>query len=88
MKIQGPGRPGPVDPARRAGGAAAPSDVKEGSGGERVKVSQQAVLLQQARSPEVPDAKIISRIREAIKKGAFEIDADKIADMLMKEENE
>ena len=87
MKVQGPGRPGAVDSARGASSPKGTEAAKE-SGGERVRMSQQVILLQDARKPEVPDAALVARLREAISKGAFEVDPHRIADLMMTEESE
>lgn len=87
MKVNGPGRPGPVDPARKASRPAAETPAKS-KDGEQVRVSTQASLLAAARAPEVPDSALVQRIREAIDKGAFEVDAERIADIMLQEETE
>lgn len=85
MRIQGPGRPGPVDPTRKATGTAESVSEKRDAG-ERVRVSPEAKLLTEARLPEAPDTALVDRLRDAISKGAFKVDAERIADLMLKEE--
>ena len=53
---------------------------------ERVEVSSAARQLAAARAPETPDVARVERLRAAIADGSFEVDADAIAEQMLKEE--
>jgi flagellar biosynthesis anti-sigma factor FlgM len=84
MKIQGPHRSAPLEvvrPRREASSSGKPPDHSE-----RVEVSAEARALREARGPEIPDMLRVDRLREAIEKGAFKVDPDRIAALMVKEE--
>lgn len=85
MKVYNRSSLGPVDsrepssaPPRRAEESSAPA--------ARVDVSHGAQLLRDARGPEAPDPARIERLKEAIRAGTFAVDADRIADAILKAE--
>ena len=51
-----------------------------------VQVSDVARALTAARSPETPDSDRIERLRAEIENGTFQIDAEAIAEAMLKEE--
>lgn len=53
---------------------------------EKVRVSSGARSLADAKAPEAPDRARIERLTDAIREGRFQIDAAKIADVMLKEE--
>ena len=82
MKINGIHRPY-VDAATTAKrvaprGATGPS--------AKVAVSQEAKQLAEARSPAVSDAAKVLKLAQAIARGDFMIDAERLADRMMSEE--
>jgi len=52
----------------------------------KVAVSHEAKQLAEARAPAVSDAAKVARLTQAIARGDFMIDADKIVDRMMSEE--
>jgi flagellar biosynthesis anti-sigma factor FlgM len=52
----------------------------------KVAVSNEAKQLAEARSPAVADAAKVMRLAQAIARGEFMMDAEKIADRMLKEE--
>lgn len=86
MKVQGPNRPVALDAVRGQKRAAAQSDAPGAERQEKVRVSSEALVLQEAREPEVPDQDRIARLKQAIVDGSFKIDADRIAEAMLSEE--
>lgn len=86
MKVHGPSKPSQV--VLREVGKAARSQTKArgGPSGERVEVSQQAQAMASVRDPEAPDLGRIEQLKAAIADGTFQIDAERIADAMMREE--
>ncbi|MBI2896540.1 MAG: flagellar biosynthesis anti-sigma factor FlgM [Deltaproteobacteria bacterium] len=87
MKVQGPNGSGPVE-AVRSRRDSSPARKPQKHGGERVEVSAEARALREARGPEVPDMLRVARLREALLKGAFKIDPERIADLMLQEETD
>lgn len=85
MKVQGPGRPASVDAVRGAR-VVDKSQETSRSTTEQVSVSSEARALLDVRAPEVPDQERIARLRNAIRNGTFEVDAEKIASRMLEEE--
>ena len=83
MKINGPYRPTAIDTSR---GSVRASDGPKSSPTETVKVSSQAQALAQARAPETPDMPKVQKLREAIERGQFKADPERIADAMLREE--
>lgn len=87
MKVHGPNGSGRVEVVRpRRDSSAAHKPQKDG--GERVEVSAEARALREARGPEVPDLLRVARLREALLKGAFKINPERIADLMLQEETD
>lgn len=57
-----------------------------GGGAAEVRVSDSAKALGDARAPEQPDSARIERLRERVAKGELVIDAERIADAMLREE--
>lgn len=87
MKVYGPSRPEPLSPrskaARRSadGGRPTRTDARE-----QVDVSSRAQVLARAREPQTPDRARIERLKEAIRSGQFQVDAERIAAVMLREE--
>lgn len=86
MKVRGPDRPIPLDVSRAVRTRADRPPPGTTQTTERVRVSGEARTLLAAREPEVPDRARIARLREAIAGGRFRIDADRIAEAMLREE--
>lgn len=82
MKIGGINRPH-VDAASRAQ-QVAQRGVK--SSNTKVAVSPEARQLAEARSPAVSDAAKVQRLTEAIARGQFMVDAERLTDRMLNEE--
>ncbi|MEM9194166.1 MAG: flagellar biosynthesis anti-sigma factor FlgM [Myxococcota bacterium] len=54
--------------------------------GEKVELSSEARKLEEMRASEKPDAERIERLKEAIRNGTFQIDAERIAQTMLDEE--
>ena len=52
----------------------------------KVAVSNEAKQLAEARSPAVSDAAKVARLAQAIARGDFMIDAERVADRMLREE--
>jgi negative regulator of flagellin synthesis FlgM len=84
MKVQGPPRPLALRDTERV---KPPKEARsETSVREHVQVSSSSKLLAQAREPLLPDSARVERLKQAIADGSFEVDAEKIAEGMMKEE--
>jgi len=89
MKIQGPDQPGAPQRARGDGRplAKAPAGAGElASPEDAVAVSPGAQALAAARAPETPDAARIAALQRAIAEGTFEVDPQRIAEAMLREE--
>jgi flagellar biosynthesis anti-sigma factor FlgM len=84
MKVSGPHQAAPIEIVR--GRRDSPVPARQHDGTERVDVSSEAQALRDARAPEAADAARVERLREAIAKGAFVIDPDRIAALMLGEE--
>lgn len=84
MKVHGMPRSAPVEVVRSGRDSKVPERPRERA--ERVEVSAEAQVLRHARAPEVVDAARVERLREAIAKGAFVVDPDRIAALMLREE--
>lgn len=84
MKVNGPNGSAPIELVRSRRDT--PVEVRPREGAERVEVSSEAQALRDARTPEIVDAARVERLREAIAKGAFVIDPDRIAALMLEEE--
>jgi flagellar biosynthesis anti-sigma factor FlgM len=84
MKIRGTQTPARVDVVERA--SVRPKNSPSSVRAERVRVSEEAKAFADARGPEAPDRARIERIIEAIRSGQFAIDAERIADAMLREE--
>jgi len=95
MKVHG-ASPGPhgADNAEARRRAANRTDSEEGDGtqqtrrirSEDVAVSSTAQALGRVRAPESPDLDRIERLKRAIEDGSFRVDAEKIAETMLREE--
>ncbi|MDD9946749.1 MAG: flagellar biosynthesis anti-sigma factor FlgM [Myxococcales bacterium] len=85
MKVNGPSKPGHVH-LREVGKPARVQGTSRRTAGEHVQVSSRARVLASSRDPEVPDQSRIERLKAAIAEGTFEIDVDRIADAMIREE--
>lgn len=52
----------------------------------KVAVSPEAKQLREARSPEVTDQEKISRLAQAIARGEFKVEAERLAERMLREE--
>ncbi len=86
MKVHGPARPVPVEKTHRSAHVRGAAPARTAAPQERVTLSPVAQSLMDAQGPEVPDQDRISRLREAIQSGTFEIDPLKIARRMLVEE--
>lgn len=82
MKINGIQRP-QLDTTASVKRAAAP---RGGSPAAKVAVSGEARQLAEARAPATSDAAKVAKLSDAIARGEFSVDADKVADRMMSEE--
>ena len=82
MKINGIQRPH-VDAASTAKPVAQRGTTESAT---KVAVSSQAKQLAEARSPEVTDQEKISRLAQAIARGEFKVEAERLAERLLREE--
>jgi flagellar biosynthesis anti-sigma factor FlgM len=82
MKINGINRPY-IDAA-----AQAKRVPQRGATGQaaKVEVSKEAKQLAEARSPAVSDAAKVLRLAQAIARGDFMVDAERVADRMLSEE--
>lgn len=82
MKIGGINRPhvDAAQPAQRV----AQRGVKQSD--TKVAVSREAKALAEARSPAVSDAAKVKRLTEAIARGQFMVDAERLTDRMVAEE--
>jgi flagellar biosynthesis anti-sigma factor FlgM len=83
MKVNGPSRTNPGYEPRSIPKGAEP---RPAGAAEHVRISGQAKALSDARAPEVADTEKIARLRDAIDKGSFKVDHEKIADAMLREE--
>lgn len=83
MKVNGPSRTNPGYEPRAVQKGAEPRST---GSAERVRISGQANALADARAPETADAEKVSRLRTALEKGTFQVDLDKVADAMIREE--
>jgi flagellar biosynthesis anti-sigma factor FlgM len=87
MKIQGQSPPSSIESlrtsrertSRTSTSSSRPSDPD-------VQVSTVAKVLGEARAPETPDVDRIGRLREQVESGRLTIDAERIADAMLREE--
>lgn len=86
MKVHGPSKPSQVVLREVGKSAQTQAKARGGPAGERVHVSREARALASVRDPEVPDLSRIEKLKEAIADGTFQIDADRIADAMLREE--
>ena len=86
MKVHATPRPGSVERSKPAEPSGERREAGPASRGERVHVSNEAQALGGAREPEAPDELRVARLKEAIRSGAFVIDADRIAEAMLNEE--
>lgn len=92
MKVQGPNRPTrPYEAGRVENGRSVSNGSRDAAAkpveGERVALSSEVKQIFSARQPETPDAALVKRLRDAIAKGAFRVDPDRIAELLLAEES-
>ena len=88
MKLVGPSQPGGPDRASGDRTAKPRVDRPAASGGraERTTVSGGARALSSARAPEAPDEVRVARLKQAIRDGTFQVNVEKIADAILREE--
>ncbi len=90
MKIHsGQMRPGSLKKAEAdQKGSSTKKGSKTGSAAsaDAVSVSDEARTLSKARGPETPDPARIERLRDAIRRGEFKVDAERIAERMLLEE--
>lgn len=84
MKVNGTYRPAALDSSR--GTSRVSEDGYRTKTGETVSVSSEAQALAQARAPETSDMPKVAKLREAIEKGEFQVDPERIADAMLREE--
>ena len=82
MKIHGIQRPH-VDAASTAKPVAQRGSTEPTT---KVAVSPEAKQLNEARSPEVTDQEKISRLAQAIARGEFKVEAERLAERMLREE--
>jgi negative regulator of flagellin synthesis FlgM len=82
MKINAINRPH-VDPPSKAQRAAKSGTT---SSDTKVAVSNEARHLAEARAPEVSDASKIQRLADAIARGQFKLDAERLIDRMIADE--
>jgi flagellar biosynthesis anti-sigma factor FlgM len=83
MKVNGPSRTNPgYEPRSVQKGA----ESRPLGSSEQVRLSGQARALAGARAPETPDLEKVARLRDALEKGTFKVDLEKIADAMIREE--
>ncbi|MCC6876610.1 MAG: flagellar biosynthesis anti-sigma factor FlgM [Sandaracinaceae bacterium] len=83
MKIQGQG---PVTFSRTGSSIRTGETSQRSSAVGDVKVSQSARALADLRAPETPDPERIAKLRGQIERGELEIDPEKIAETMLREE--
>ena len=88
MRVHGPNQPGGPDRTQgdRTTKARAEKPAAGGGRAERTTVSDGARALANARSPEQPDELRVARLKQAIREGTFQVNVDKIADAILREE--
>ncbi|MGF1465930.1 MAG: flagellar biosynthesis anti-sigma factor FlgM [Sandaracinaceae bacterium] len=88
MKVTGSHPYTRVDKPRTDPPASPPEGGRRPSGEDaaEVRISDTAQVLRDVRSPEVPDAERIARLKAAIDNGELEVDAERIADAMLRDE--
>lgn len=86
MKVQGPGNPRLQPLAAQTPAKAEAKEGAKAASGERVEVSNMSKMLAEARGPSEPDMARVQRLKDAIQNGEFTIDADRIANAMLHEE--
>ncbi|MGE0790444.1 MAG: flagellar biosynthesis anti-sigma factor FlgM [Sandaracinaceae bacterium] len=76
---------GPRGQSRAKGSDEAPPCVREEA--SQVHMSDAAVAMRHARAPEQPSTEKIERLKAAIERGDFKVDAEAIASRMMEEES-
>ncbi|MGB0680295.1 MAG: flagellar biosynthesis anti-sigma factor FlgM [Polyangiales bacterium] len=87
MKIRSPANTATTQALRSQKLGDKGSPTKTASASDQVQVSSGAQLLQQAGAPEAPDMERVQQLRDAIARGDFTIDVDKLAQRILAEEN-
>ena len=88
MKINGSSGQKPIEGGARPQkpAPASPQGAGPRSVGEQVDLSASSQVAPSAGDVEVPDAERVAKVRAAIEQGAFQIDANAIADRMLAEE--